>query len=67
MNHIQKLQMENEQMHDALTEARKQLIDLLMYYSSEKFQGTENDYAHVSTDVRPRINEIKNFIQDSIK
>ena len=50
----------------ALEESRKQLIDLLVYYSSEKFQGAENDFAHVSTDIRPRINEVKNYIQNSI-
>lgn len=66
MNHIHQLQSDNAQMKIALEEARTQLIDLLVYYSSEKFQGSENDFAHVSTDIRPRINEVKNYIQNSI-
>jgi len=35
------------------------------YYSSEKFQGTENDYAHIKTDVSPKIQFLKMFLQGS--
>ena len=35
------------------------------YYSSEKFQGTENDYAHIKTDVYPKLSFLKMFMQGS--
>lgn len=62
MNYIKKLELENQQLTDKLEAVRKAIIDAQIYYTLPKFQGTGNDYAHVSTDVYPRLQEIKNII-----
>lgn len=59
MNYIKQLQADNQELKNRLDTVEEQLIELLAYYNSNKFHGVENDYAHVSTDVYPRINAIK--------
>ena len=65
MNHIKKLQSENLELNKTIETAIELLIDMQKYYSSEKFQGTQNDYAHIKTDVYPKISILKMFLQGS--
>ena len=62
MNYIHRLEFENEQLTRKLEEVRKALVSAQIYYSAPKFQGHDNDYAHVSTDVLPRLQEIKGIV-----
>jgi hypothetical protein len=65
MNHIKKLQTENKELKNTIDLAIDLIIDMQKYYSSDKFQGTENDYAHIKTDVYPKISFLKMFLQGS--
>jgi hypothetical protein len=65
MNHIKKLQAENLELKQTIEQAIELLIDMQTYYSSEKFCGIENDFAHVKTDVYPKISFLKMFLQGS--
>lgn len=62
MNYIQKLQAENQQLKAQIEEVRQLAVDALIYYRGKKFAGIENDFAHVSTDVVHKIEEIKNHL-----
>jgi hypothetical protein len=42
-----------------MAEAITLLSDLMHYLESSKFQGPGNDYAHVSTDIFPKVREIR--------
>jgi septation ring formation regulator EzrA len=55
MNYIHRLQKENEELHQQLRDVREQLAEIERYLSSSKFQGPENDYVHVRTDILPKI------------
>jgi len=59
MNYIKKLQAENAELKGQLSEIHERLIDYMRYYNSDKFHGTDNDFAHVTTDVYPRLSELK--------
>ena len=59
MNYIQKLQAENKALKEALDTAIESTTELLKYYNSDKFFGKENDYAHVTTDVYPKVLNLK--------
>ena len=65
MNHIKKLQAENLELKQTIEQTIEMLIEMQKYYSSEKFQGFENDYAHIQTDVYPKISFLKMFLQGS--
>jgi hypothetical protein len=65
MNYIDKLKNENEELKKTIDQSIELLIDMQKYYSSEKFQGTENDYAHIKTDVYPKLSFLKMFMQGS--
>lgn len=54
MNHITKLMQENRELHAKLDELRGEIMQLVSYYTSDKF--AECDCAHVRTDVLPRLN-----------
>lgn len=59
MNYISFLQDKNEAQGRAAAEAITMLSDLMAYLESGKFQGPENDYVHVKTDIFPKIREIR--------
>lgn len=65
-NYIKKLQSENEQLKKNMEYAIELLIDMQRYYNSEKFHGVENNYAHVTTDVYPKISSLKMFLAGSL-
>jgi len=62
MNYIKKLQAENQELRAQIETARQLTVNALIYYRGEKFAGIENDFAHVSTDVVHKIEEIKNSL-----
>lgn len=62
MNHIKQLQETNKAQAAKIEETKEVLNNLLRYYSSEKFRGHANDYAHVSTDILPRLEGLKNML-----
>lgn len=59
MNYIKKLEIENESLKASLEQLQESIIAMQVYYMSNKFQGVENDYAHVSTDIQPRLFGLK--------
>lgn len=66
MNHIKKLQTENNQLKNSIEEAIKELAEYQKYYSSAKFSSIENDFAHVSTDVYVKFTTIKMYLQSTL-
>ena len=58
-NYIKQLQNENIHLKASLEKAIDELTEMQAYYLSSKFQGAENDYAHVSTDIQPRLMQVK--------
>lgn len=66
MNYISKLKAENEQLKKGIEEAITELIDYQKYYTLPKFEGTENDYAHIKTDVYVKITTIKMYLQHTL-
>lgn len=66
MNYIKKLEEENKQLKETMEYTVELLIEHLRYYSSEKFRNFENDFAHVSTDVYPKINCIKMILAGTL-
>ncbi len=59
MNYIGFLQDKNEAQGRAMAEAITLLSNLMHYLESSKFQGTDNDYVQISTDIFPKIREIR--------
>jgi len=59
MNYINYLQDKNEAQGRAVAEAITLLSDLMSYLESSKFKGADNDFVHVSTDIFPKIREIR--------
>lgn len=66
MNYIKKLQTENETLRANLREIDGEITALLTYYTGPKFQGILNDYAHTSTDVIPRLYELRGKITNDL-
>lgn len=66
MNYIKQLQTENQELKNSMEYALELLIEMQSYYSSDKFMGPENDYAHIKTDVYPRISALKMYIAGSL-
>lgn len=66
MNYITKLKNENEQLKKGIESAIEELIHYQSYFNSSKFQGTENDFAHVKTDVYIKITSVKKFLQSTL-
>lgn len=57
MNYIQFLQDKTELQSRTMAETVVLLSDLMAYLESPKFHG--NDYVHVSTDLFPKLREIR--------
>jgi hypothetical protein len=66
MNYIKKLQTENEALRNNLREIDGEITALMAYYTSAKFQGILNDYAHTSTDIIPRLYELRGKITNDL-
>lgn len=59
MNYIKMLEADKAAMAEKLGKLNAELTELMTYLSSTKFQGMDNDYVHVSTDILPKIREIR--------
>lgn len=55
MNYINRLAKERQQVQAQLEAIRREIVSLQTYYLSDKFTGPDRDYAHVRTDVLPRL------------
>lgn len=62
MNYIKFIQEENNDMREKIKELNEQVTALLIYYTSKKFEGFENNYTHVSTDLLPKLFELRQKI-----
>lgn len=60
MNYIAQLQQENRERAEVIKELQEEINTLLIYYTSPKFQGFENDFAHVQTDLLPKLIQLRN-------
>ncbi len=63
MNYIKNLQLDNATMKQDIKNTIQQIIEMQKYYRLEKFQGFDNDFAHVSTDVAPKLDALKLSLQ----
>jgi hypothetical protein len=66
MNYIQRLKKENDELKASMEYAIELLIEHQAYFNGDKFKGIENDYAHVTTDVYPKISAVKIFLAGSL-
>jgi hypothetical protein len=66
MNYIKKLQTENEGLRANLQEINQEITALLTYYSGPKFQGITNNYAHTTTDIIPRLYELRGKVTNDL-
>lgn len=55
MNYIHRLETENRDLRQQLKDVQRQLLDIEVYLTTPKFQGPDNDYVHVRTDILPKI------------
>ena len=58
MNYIKQLQETEKQMTRDVWDLECDILDIVLYLRSEKFNSTENDYVHVSTDILPKLNSL---------
>ena len=63
MHYTKRLQEENNQLKSDLNFAIEKIIEMQSYFLSDKFFGHENDFAHVSTDIYPKITALKTDLQ----
>mgnify|MGYP003662731170 CR=1 FL=1 len=61
MNHILRLQTENDDLKAQIKLIDEKITDMLRYLSSDKFHGVDNNYVHISTDIIHKVTEIKNL------
>ena len=66
MNHIDPrnesvrgLTRQRDEARETLEGALDMVHDLMLYLHSSKFAGTENDYIYVSTDLLPKVCDIR--------
>jgi hypothetical protein len=58
-NYIKRLETDNADLRYQLAEAQKAVIELQNYLLSSKFQGVDNDYVHVRTDMLPKLDVLR--------
>lgn len=58
-NHIENLTRQRDEARETLEGALEMVHDLMLYLHSSKFAGTENDYIYVSTDLLPKVCDIR--------
>jgi hypothetical protein len=51
--------MERDNLRAQLAKVRNELTDMERYYTSEKFSWPDNDYAHVRTDLLPKLSKVR--------
>jgi hypothetical protein len=59
MNHIARLTSERDEALEAMRDAREIVLELEAYLLSSKFHGPDNDYAHVRTDLLPKLSRVR--------
>jgi len=59
MNHIERLTRERNETREVLSDALDMVHDLMLYLHSSKFAGVDNDYIYVSTDLLPKVCDIR--------
>jgi hypothetical protein len=62
MNHIARLTGERFKALEQLTAARELVLELEAYLMSAKFQGADNDYVHVRTDMLPKLAQVRSAL-----
>jgi hypothetical protein len=67
MNHIHRLTQERDEAQEALRQTNEALTELLAYLSSSKFHGVDNDVVHVSTDIAPKLRDIRTLTLQEVK
>jgi len=58
-NYIARLKREADEAKAQLAAVNDELTHLLAYLESSKFQGFENDYVYVSTDIAPKLMKLR--------
>lgn len=59
MNYIQSLREANDEKTALICGAVEELTSLMAYLESNKFQGPDNDFVHIKTDLFPKLREIR--------
>ena len=62
MNHIARLTGERLEALEQLTAARERVLELEAYLMSAKFQGADNDFVHVRTDILPKLARVRSAL-----
>lgn len=62
MNHIARLTGERLEALEQLAAARELVLELEAYLLSAKFHGPDNDYAHVRTDILPKLAHVRSAL-----
>ena len=62
MNHIARLTGERLEARDQLAAARELVLELEAYLLSSKFQGADNDFVHVRTDMLPKLARVRSAL-----
>jgi hypothetical protein len=58
-NYIARLKREADEARAQLAAVNEELSHLLTYLESSKFQGFDNDYVYVSTDIAPKLMKLR--------
>ena len=59
MNYIQSLREANNEKTATICAAVEELTNLMAYLQTSKFQGPDNDFVHIKTDLFPKLREIR--------
>ena len=59
MNHIERLTRERNEAREVIEASLDMVHDLMLYLHSSKFAGVDNDYIYVSTDLLPKVCDIR--------
>ena len=63
MNYIKFIQEQNSEMQERMNEVHREINAMLIYYTSKKFEGFENNYTHISTDLLPKLFKLRDKIR----
>ena len=59
MNYIERLTRERNEAREVIEASLDMVHDLMLYLHSSKFAGVDNDYIYVSTDLLPKVCDIR--------
>ena len=59
MNYIQSLREANDEKTALICGAVEELTSIMAYLQTAKFQGPDNDFIHIKTDLFPKLREIR--------